>query len=419
MGSSFGQLFRITTFGESHGGGVGVVIDGCPPNIAATTANIQRELDRRRPGQSKITTQRSEKDRCEILSGIFEDRTLGTPIAILIRNEDARPEAYAAFKDTYRPSHADFTYEAKYGIRNWQGGGRASARETIGRVAAGAIARCVLETLYPQLEIVAYVSQIHDIVATIDQGQASRSNVEANIVRCPDKRVAEKMIALIEKTRADGDSLGGVIECVARGVPPGLGEPVFDKLEADLAKAMLSLPATKGFEIGSGFSSTRMRGSEHNDSFEIRDNRVRTTTNRSGGVQGGISNGEDIYFRVAFKPTATIAREQKTVTNARKQTQLAARGRHDPCVLPRAVPMVEAMCALVLVDHALRQQATVVAAMARPGNAQRSTSNPESVRGRPSAGARRPTGAALSGKNPLPLATPATRKSRSGKNIKR
>ena len=408
MGSSFDQLFRITTFGESHGGGVGVVIDGCPPNIAVSTANIQRELDRRRPGQSKITTQRSEKDQCEILSGIFEDRTLGTPIAILIRNEDARPEAYAAFKDTYRPSHADFTYEAKYGIRNWQGGGRASARETIGRVAAGAVARCVLETLYPQLEIVAYVSQIHDIAATIDQARASRSNVEANIVRCPDKRVAEKMIALIDKTRAAGDSLGGVVECVVRGVPPGLGEPVFDKLEADLAKAMLSLPATKGFEIGSGFSSTRMRGSEHNDSFEIRDDRVRTTTNRSGGVQGGISNGEDIFLRVAFKPTATIAREQKTVTSARKQTQLAAGGRHDPCVLPRAVPMVEAMCALVLVDHALRQQATAVAAIARPGNAERSTSN-----------AQRPTGAVSSRKNRLPLGTTVTRKSRPAKNSKR
>ena len=360
MGSSFGQLFRITTFGESHGGGVGVVIDGCPPNIALTTADIQRELDRRRPGQSWITTQRNETDQCEILSGVFEDKTLGTPIAILVRNEDARPEAYADFKNTYRPSHADFTYEAKYGIRNWQGGGRASARETVGRVAAGAVALRVLETLYPKIEIVAYVLQIHEILAAVDQDRIRRSDVELNIVRCPNRRAAKKMIALIEKTRAAGDSLGGIVECVVRGVPAGLGEPVFDKLDADLAKATLSLPATKGFEIGSGFSGTRMRGSEHNDPFEIRGNRIRTATNRSGGMQGGISNGETIYFRVAFKPTATIAREQQTVTRGGKETRLAARGRHDPCVLPRAVPMVEAMCALVLVDHALRQQANQV-----------------------------------------------------------
>jgi chorismate synthase len=357
MGSSFGQLFRITTFGESHGGGVGVVIDGCPPNIALTTADIQKELDRRRPGQSRITTQRNETDRCEILSGVFEGKTLGTPIAILVRNEDARPEAYADFKNAYRPSHADFTYDAKYGIRNWQGGGRASARETVGRVAAGAIALRVLETLYPKIEIVAYVQQIHEIVAAVDQDRTKRADVEANMVRCPDQRAAEKMISLIDKTRASGDSLGGIIECVVRGVPPGLGEPVFDKLDADLAKAMLSLPATKGFEIGSGFSATRLRGSEHNDAFELRDGEVHTSTNFSGGIQGGISNGEEIYFRVAFKPPATIAREQKTVTTSRKATMLTARGRHDPCVLPRAVPMVEAMTALVLCDHMLRQRA--------------------------------------------------------------
>ena len=366
MGSSFGQLFRITTFGESHGGGVGVVIDGCPPNIALTAADIQRELDRRRPGQSRITTQRTEADRCEILSGLFENRTLGTPIAILVRNEDARPEAYADFKNAYRPSHADFTYDAKYGIRNWQGGGRASARETVGRVAAGAIALRVLETLYPKIEIVAYVQQIHEIIAAVNQDRTKRADVEANMVRCPDQGAAEKMISLIDKTRASGDSLGGIIECVVRGVPPGLGEPVFDKLDADLAKAMLSLPATKGFEIGSGFAGIRMRGSEHNDPFEIRGNRIRTATNRSGGMQGGISNGENIYFRIAFKPTATIAREQKTVTRDRKQTQLAARGRHDPCVLPRAVPMVEAMCALVLVDHALRQHVNRIAGQKSP-----------------------------------------------------
>jgi chorismate synthase len=357
MGNTFGQLFRVTTFGESHGGGIGVVIDGCPPKIDISEVDIQRELDRRRPGQSKITTQRKEEDRCEILSGIFEGKTLGTPIAILVRNQDARPEAYTEMKGTFRPSHADFTYEAKYGIRNWQGGGRASARETIGRVAAGAVARKVLEKLYPKIDIVAYVTQIHEIAAKIDRSKVKIEEVEANIVRCPDEAAAKSMIALIEKVREEGDSIGGVIECVVRNAPAGLGEPVFDKLEADLAKAMLSLPATKGFEIGSGFSATQMRGSEHNDAFEMRDDRVRTSTNKSGGVQGGISNGEEIYFRVAFKPTATIAREQSTVTASHEQTKLAARGRHDPCVLPRAVPMVEAMAALVLCDHALRQRA--------------------------------------------------------------
>jgi len=357
MSNTFGQLFRITTFGESHGGGIGVVIDGCPPKIEISEAEIQRELDRRRPGQSKITTQRKEEDRCEILSGVFEGKTLGTPIGILVRNKDARPEDYASIAKTFRPSHADFTYEAKYGIRNWQGGGRASARETIGRVAAAAIARKVLRAFYPKVDIVAYVAQIHELTAKIDKSKVKLSEIDANIVRCPDKVAAKKMISLIEKTRAEGDSLGGVIECVVRNAPVGLGEPVFDKLEADLAKAMLSLPATKGFEIGSGFSATRMRGSEHNDAFEMRGGKVRTATNFSGGIQGGISNGEEIHFRVAFKPTATIAREQKTVTVSREQTKLAARGRHDPCVLPRAVPMVEAMAALVLCDHALRQRA--------------------------------------------------------------
>jgi chorismate synthase len=357
MGNTFGQLFRITTFGESHGGGIGVVIDGCPPKIDVSEAEIQRELDRRRPGQSRITTQRKEEDRCEILSGIFEGKTLGTPIAMLVRNKDARREDYAAIAKTFRPSHADFTYEAKYGIRNWQGGGRASARETIGRVAAGAIARKVLRTMFPKIDVVAYVAQIHEIAAKIDKGKVKISDVDSNIVRCPDKATAKKMISVIEKTRAEGDSLGGMIECVVRNPPAGLGEPVFDKLEADLAKAMLSLPATKGFEIGSGFSAIRMRGSEHNDPFEMRRGKVRTATNFSGGIQGGISNGEEIYFRVAFKPTATIAHEQRTVTASREQTKLGARGRHDPCVLPRAVPMVEAMAMLVLCDHALRQRA--------------------------------------------------------------
>ncbi|PYI92181.1 MAG: chorismate synthase [Verrucomicrobia bacterium] len=357
MGSSFGQLFRITTWGESHGGGVGVVIDGCPPRIELSEADIQRELNRRRPGQSAIVTPRDEADRCQILSGVFEGRTLGTPISILVMNKDARPEAYADMKSTYRPSHADFTYEAKYGIRNWQGGGRASARETIGRVAAGAVAQKVLARLSPGFEVMAYVTHVYDLAAAIDPALVTREKVEGNAIRCPDEKAVEKMIAAIEEARADGDSLGGVIECVARGVPAGLGEPVFDKLEADLAKAMLSLPASKGFEIGSGFASTRMRGSEHNDAFEIRDGKVGTVTNRSGGVQGGISNGENILFRVAFKPTSTIARDQKTVTASGEETTLAARGRHDPCVLPRAVPIVEAMAALVLCDHALRQKA--------------------------------------------------------------
>jgi chorismate synthase len=357
MGNIFGQLFRITTFGESHGGGIGVVIDGCPPKIDISEADIQRELSRRRPGQSKITTQRKEEDRCEILSGVFEGKTLGTPITILVRNKDARPEDYVDLAKKFRPSHADFTYEAKYGIRNWQGGGRASARETIGRVAAGAVARRVLGALYPKIDIIAYVAQIAEVAVKIDKSKVKVRDVDANIVRCPDAVAAKKMISLIEKTREAGDSLGGVIECVVRNAPAGLGEPVFDKLEADLAKAMLSLPATKGFEIGSGFFATRMRGSEHNDAFEMRRGRVRTSTNYSGGIQGGISNGEEIYFRVAFKPTATLAREQKTVTQSRGETELAARGRHDPCVLPRAVPIVEAMAALVLCDHALRQRA--------------------------------------------------------------
>jgi chorismate synthase len=304
MGNTFGQLFRITTWGESHGGGVGVVIDGCPSRIALSEADIQHELDRRRPGQSAIVTPRDEADRCQILSGVFEGRTLGTPISILVLNKDARPEAYAEMKSTYRPSHADFTYEAKYGIRNWQGGGRASARETIGRVAAGAIARKILRTLNPGFELIAYVNHVYDVTATVDPASVTSQQVEANAVRCPDPAAAKKMVEAIEKARADGDSLGGTIACVARGVPAGLGEPVFDKLEADLAKAMLSLPASKGFEIGSGFAATRMRGSEHNDAFEIRDGKVRTETNNSGGVQGGISNGENILFRVADRSRA-------------------------------------------------------------------------------------------------------------------
>ena len=361
MGSSFGQLFRITTWGESHGGGVGVVIDGCPPRLELSEEDIQRDLDRRRPGQSEIVTPRSEADRCRILSGVFEGRTLGTPISILVKNKDAQPEAYSGMKETFRPSHADFTYEAKYGIRNWQGGGRASARETVGRVAAGAVAKKILSQLSQgRFEVIAYVTQVHEVSARIDRSSVRTEDVERNSVRCPDKAAAELMTALIQSVRAEGDSVGGVIECVVRGIDAGLGEPVFDKLEADLAKAMLSLPASKGFEIGSGFAATRMKGSEHNDPFEMRAEKVRTTTNNSGGVQGGISNGEEIFFRVAFKPTSTIVRDQKTVTASGEETTLAARGRHDPCVLPRAVPIVEAMAALVLCDHALRQRAIAI-----------------------------------------------------------
>ncbi len=368
MSNTFGQLFRVTTFGESHGGGIGLVIDGCPPRIDIAEADIQRELDRRRPGQSKLTTQRKEEDRCEILSGVFEGKTLGTPLTMMVRNKDARPEDYREIAGKFRPSHADYTYEAKYGIRNWQGGGRASARETIGRVAAGAVAKKVLSALYPDFELIAYVAQIHDVIARVDRAAVKMKDVEKNIVRCPDAAAAKRMITLIEQVRDEGDSVGGVIECVARGIAPGLGEPVFDKLEADLAKAMLSIPATKGFEVGSGFAATRMRGSQHNDPFEMRDGKIRTTTNNSGGVQGGISNGEDIYFRVAFKPPATIALQQKTVTSSKQQSQLAARGRHDPCVLPRAVPIVEAMAALVFCDHALRQNAIAGPLSVKPLN---------------------------------------------------
>lgn len=356
MSSQFGQLFRISTWGESHGGGVGVVIDGCPPMIELSEPDIQRDLDRRRPGQSEIVTPRREEDRCAILSGVFEGRTLGTPISIMVWNKDARPEAYREMETAYRPSHADFTYDAKYGIRNWQGGGRASARETIGRVAAAAVGKKVLAALAPGLEIVGYVRSIHEIDAEVDPATVTAEQVESNIVRCPDQSAAQAMIELIKRMRTEGDSVGGTIECVVRGVPPGLGEPVFDKLEADFAKAMMSLPATKGFEIGSGFAGARMTGSQHNDPFVMREGRVHTLTNRSGGVQGGISNGETIFFRIAFKPTATITRSQHTVTAAGEETELAARGRHDPCVLPRAVPMVEAMTALVLCDHALRQR---------------------------------------------------------------
>jgi chorismate synthase len=356
MANIFGNLFRISTWGESHGGGVGVVVDGCPPRLALTEADIQPDLDRRRPGQSKIVTPRKEADRVEILSGTFEGKTLGTPISMWVRNEDARPEAYSEMATKFRPSHADYTYQAKYGIRNWQGGGRTSARETIGRVAAGAIAKKLLRERYG-VEVLAFVKQVQKISAEIDPEKVKFADVESNIVRCPDSAAAEKMIRLIEKMRRAGDTVGGIVEGVARGVPPGWGEPVFDRLEADLAKAMLSLPASKAFEIGSGFSSILLTGTQHNDAFRSKGGKVVTTTNRSGGIQGGISNGQTIYFGVAFKPVATVMQEQDTVDVDLKNTTLKARGRHDPCVLPRAVPMVEAMTALVLIDHALRHKA--------------------------------------------------------------
>ena len=356
MGNSFGHLFRITTFGESHGGGVGVIIDGCPPRLEISEAEIQVDLDRRRPGQSKITTPRKESDTCEILSGVFEGKTLGTPIAILVRNQDARSQDYDEMAVKYRPSHADATYDAKYGIRNWKGGGRSSARETIGRVAAGAIAKKILYQV-AGVEIIGYVKRIQNLEGIVDPNTVTLEQVESNIVRCPDANCAEKMIDLIDKIRRNKDSIGGVVECVARNVPMGLGEPVFDKLEAELAKAVMSLPASKGFEIGSGFGGTLLTGSEHNDEFYLDEKgQLRTRTNRSGGVQGGISNGENIIIRAAFKPTATIGKEQNTVSNAGEETTLAAKGRHDPCVLPRAVPMVEAMVAIVLCDHLLRFQ---------------------------------------------------------------
>jgi len=356
MASTFGQLFRITTWGESHGGGVGVVVDGCPPRLKLSEADIQPDLDRRRPGQSRIVTPRKESDAVQILSGTFEGKTLGTPICLWVKNTDARPEAYAEMKTKFRPSHADFTYFAKYGIRNWQGGGRASARETVGRVAAGAIAKKILRERFG-VETLAYVKQVQKIIADVNPEKVKFKDVEANIVRCPDQTTAKRMVRLIEKMRRAGDTVGGIVEGVARGVPAGWGEPVFDKLEADLAKAMLSLPASKAFEIGSGFGGILLTGRRHNDPFRARGGKVFTTTNFSGGIQGGISNGQTIFFRVAFKPVATIMHAQNTVDMWFHNTTLRGRGRHDPCVLPRAVPMVESMTALVLVDHALRHQA--------------------------------------------------------------
>jgi chorismate synthase len=357
MSSSFGTLFRVATFGESHGVGVGAVVDGCPPNLELCEADIQVQLDRRRPGQSDLTTPRQEADRVTILSGVENGRTLGTPIGLLVRNQDQRPTDYGEMNAVPRPSHADYTYQVKYGLHASSGGGRSSARETIGRVAAGAIAEKVLRERWG-VEIIAWVSSVGEVEAqAIDADRVSRALVDANLVRCPDSAAAEKMTALVRAVRDAKDSVGGVVSCVCRNVPAGWGEPVFDKLEAKLAQAMLSLPATKGFEIGSGFAGTKLRGSQHNDPFVQKGARLGTLTNHAGGVLGGISSGESLLLRVAFKPVATIGQSQQTADFSGNLVELAAKGRHDPCVVPRAVPIVETMTALVLLDLALRQQA--------------------------------------------------------------
>jgi len=356
-GNSFGQLFRISTFGESHGGAVGVVVDGCPPGLQLCAADVQAQLDRRKPGQSDITTPRKEEDIISIESGVFEGQTTGTPILLIARNKDVRSEDYHHLRDVFRPSHADFTYQAKYGRRDWRGSGRASARETLARVAAGAIAQ---KYLREQLGVrtVSYVEQVGDLRANIRPCDATPEAIESSHVRCPEPAIAQQMVELIRQVQSEGDSIGGIIRGVITGVPRGLGEPVFDKLHADLGKAMLSINAAKGFDIGSGFSAVHLRGSQHNDPFEQgAPGTIRTRTNNAGGVLGGISSGEPITFRVAFKPVATISKEQDTVTAAGIPTKLAASGRHDPCVLPRAVPIVDAMAALVLMDHYLRHKA--------------------------------------------------------------
>lgn len=358
MGSTWGSAFRVTTFGESHGGGVGAIVDGCPPGILLDLDRVQAELDRRRPGANKLGTMRKEGDKVRVDSGLFEGRTLGTPIALWIANEDADTRAYADWHHVYRPSHADFTYDAKYGHRAWAGGGRASARETAGRVAAGAIARQVLETLGP-VQVLAWVDRVQNIAATVDVEKVDSSSIEKTEVRCPDPEAAVLMEARIREVRVSGDTVGGSIRAVCRGVPAGLGEPVFDKLEAELAKAMLSLPAAKAFESGDGFAGTYLTGLQHNDLFVPGGAGISTATNRSGGIQGGISNGMPIEFTVGFKPVATVFRPQLTVDDAGTVVSLTPRGRHDPCVLPRAVPMVEAMACLVLLDHWLRWRGQV------------------------------------------------------------
>jgi chorismate synthase len=356
MGNTYGTKFRITTFGESHGKAIGVILDGCPAGMEIDEKFIQGELDRRKPGQSTITTQRKEGDKAEMLSGIFEGKSTGAPIAIVINNEDQKSKDYSHIADKFRPSHADYTYQEKYGIRDYRGGGRSSARETAARVAAGAIAKLFIKQF--GVEINAYVSQAGNIKLDKPYSELDFSNIEKNIVRCPDDKVAKEMIELIDQTRKSQDTIGGVVTCVIKGTPVGLGEPVFDKLHAELGKAMLSINAVKGFEYGSGFEGVKMLGSEHNDLFENRDGKITTHTNHSGGIQGGISNGQDIYFKVAFKPVATIMQDQESIDKDGNKTIISGKGRHDPCVVPRAVPIVEAMAALVIADFYLLDKST-------------------------------------------------------------
>lgn len=355
-GNSIGEIFRITTFGESHGEAIGVVIDGCPAGLHIDLAFLQQELDRRKPGQSSITTSRKENEQFRIISGVFEQKSTGAPIAILIPNEDVKSSDYEQIKEIYRPSHADYTFDAKYGIRDYRGGGRSSARETAARVVAGAIAKLLLKHYH--INVTAYVSEIGKIKCSTEYSLLNLADTEKSLVRCPDKTVSDAMIKSIEKAKKEGDSLGGIIKCIVSGMPAGLGEPVFDKLHADIGKAVLSINAVKGFEYGSGFAGTKMKGSEHNDTFTNQNGKVVTTTNYSGGIQGGISNGMDFYCNVAFKPTATIAHLQQSVDKKGNQVEMAVKGRHDPCVVPRAVPIVEAMIALTIADHLLRNKTT-------------------------------------------------------------
>lgn len=358
MGNTYGKKFRITTFGESHGKAIGVTIDGCPAGLAIDQSFIQSELDRRRPGQSKITTQRKEGDKAEFLSGIFEGRSTGSPISIVIFNEDQKSKDYSHIADKFRPSHADYTYQGKYGVRDYRGGGRSSARETAARVAAGAVAKLFLKGI--GVNIQAYVSQVGEIKLKKSYVELDITRAETNIVRCPDKKVADQMIKLIDQTRKDRDTIGGVVTCVIKGTPVGLGEPVFDKLHAELGKSMLGINAVKGFEYGSGFEGVKMLGSQHNDIFEKKGDKIVTHTNYSGGIQGGISNGQDIYFNVAFKPVATIMKDQESVDKDGNKITVSGKGRHDPCVVPRAVPIVEAMAALVIADFYLLNKASKI-----------------------------------------------------------
>jgi chorismate synthase len=358
MSNSYGKIFRITTYGESHGVGIGVIIDGCPAGVSIDEALILKDMQRRKPGQSKITTQRKEEDEVEILSGVFEGKSTGTPIALSIRNKDQKSKDYSHIKDSYRPSHADFTYDKKYGIRDYRGGGRSSARETAARVAAGAIAKMMLA--HYQISVEGYVSQVGSLKLEIPYQDLDISKAEENIVRCPDAATAEQMIQLIDDTRKNRDTIGGIISCVIKNTPVGLGEPVFDKLHAVLGQAMLSINAVKGFEYGSGFEGVKMLGSEHNDAFMKQADKIITKTNHSGGIQGGISNGEDIYFNVAFKPIATIMNDQESIDNKGDKVTVSGKGRHDPCVVPRAVPIVEAMAALTIADFILRAKTSKI-----------------------------------------------------------